>query len=103
MKYRTFVTYNVIGGVAVGASVSRRSATSSARSTSSSDNIEFAIIVLVAISLLPMVFEVIRHQRNAKRAHGEARTAVPVTASTVGRRTSSPDRIGPARAHRARR
>jgi membrane-associated protein len=83
MRYRTFVKYNVIGGFVWTIGVTSLGHFLG-QVTFIRDNIEYAIIVLVAISLLPMVFEFLRHRRNAKRAHAEARAAVPAAASAVG-------------------
>ena len=83
MRYRTFVKYNVIGGFVWTIGVTSLGHFLG-QVTFIRDNIEYAIIVLVAISLLPMVYEFLRHRRNAKRAHAEARAAVPAAASAVG-------------------
>jgi membrane-associated protein len=83
MRDRTFVKYNVIGGFVWAIGVTSLGHFLG-QVTFIRDNIEYAIIVLVAISLLPMVVEVLRHRRNAKRAHAEARSAVPAAASAVG-------------------
>jgi len=67
MKYRTFVIYNVAGGLLWGVGV-----TSLGYFLGEIDavknNIEIAILVIVFVSILPMVFEVIRHRRNAAKA-----------------------------------
>jgi len=67
MKYRTFVIYNVAGGMLWGVGV-----TSLGYFLGEIDavknNIEIAILVIVFVSILPMVFEVIRHRRNAANA-----------------------------------
>ncbi len=67
MKYRTFVIYNVAGGLLWGVGV-----TSLGYFLGEIDavknNIEIAILVIVFVSILPMAFEVIRHRRNAANA-----------------------------------
>jgi len=67
MKYRTFVIYNVAGGLLWGVGV-----TSLGYFLGEIDavknNIEIAILVIVFVSILPMAFEVIRHRRNAAKA-----------------------------------
>ena len=67
MKYRTFVIYNIAGGLLWGVGV-----TSLGYFLGEIDavknNIEIAILVIVFVSLLPMVIEVIRHRRSAANA-----------------------------------
>ena len=65
MHYRTFVTYNVIGGAALGR---RRH---DARLLPGpdrvvKDNIEIAVIGIVALSLVPVGIEFLRHRRDRK-------------------------------------
>lgn len=63
MKYRTFVIYNIAGGVLWGVGV-----TSLGYFLGEIDavknNIEIAILVIVFVSILPMLFEVVRHRRS---------------------------------------
>lgn len=73
MHYRTFVRYNVLGGLAwaiviplLGYFLGQVDVIAA--------NIELAVIAVVGISLLPMAIEVLRHRRAAK-AKGEA--AIP--------------------------
>lgn len=70
MNYGTFVRYNVIGGFVWAVGV-----TSLGHFLGQigfiRDNIEYAIIVLVAISILPMVIEFYRHRKQAA-AHAAA-------------------------------
>ena len=67
MKYRTFVIYNIAGGLLWGVGV-----TSLGYFLGEIDavknNIEIAILVIVFVSLLPMVVELIRHRRGAANA-----------------------------------
>jgi membrane-associated protein len=67
MHYRTFVTFNVIGALAwavglttLGYFVGQVDVVR--------DNIEIAIVVIIALSLIPVAIEVLRHRREAKRA-----------------------------------
>lgn len=66
MRYRTFVTYNVVGGLLWGGGL-----TTLGHYMGNIDwvknNIEVASIVIVALSLLPVVIEFVRHRRH-KRA-----------------------------------
>ena len=70
MHYRTFVVYNVIGGLvwAIGL-------TTLGYYTGQIDivkhNIEIAIVVVIALSLIPVAFEFVKHRREAKRAARE--------------------------------
>jgi membrane-associated protein len=69
MHYRTFVVYNLVGGFlwAVGVTTAGYFL---GQIDVVKNNIEIAIIVIVAISVLPMVVEVWRHRRHSK-AQGE--------------------------------
>ena len=66
MRYRTFVTYNILGGLLWGAGL-----TSLGHYLGDIDwvknNIEIASIGIVALSLLPVLIEFVRHRRH-KRA-----------------------------------
>ena len=67
MDYRTFVRWNVFGGFVwtVGVTLLGHFLGQIALVR---DNIEYAIVVLVALSISPMVIEVIRHRRAARVA-----------------------------------
>ena len=67
MEYRTFVKFNVLGGVLWGAGLTTLGYFLG-EIEFVKNNIEFAIIVIVAISLLPVALEVWRH-----RAAGSSR------------------------------
>lgn len=62
MRYRTFITYNIVGGIVWGAGV-----TSLGYFLGEIDfvkkNIEVAIIAIVFISVLPVLFELWKHRR----------------------------------------
>lgn len=67
MKYRTFVIYNIIGGAlwtvgltTLGYFLGQIDAVK--------NNIEIAVLAVVALSLTPVAIELIRHWRAAKRA-----------------------------------
>jgi membrane-associated protein len=68
MKYRTFVKFNVLGGVLWGGGV-----TTLGYFLGEVDfiknNIELAIVAVVAISLLPVAIEMWRHRRATASAH----------------------------------
>lgn len=71
MKYRTFVLYNVIGGVlwACGVTVLGYFLGQIAFVR---DNIEFILIAIVALSILPIVVEVVRARAAGRRAAAAA-------------------------------
>jgi membrane-associated protein len=64
MRYRTFVTYNIVGGVVWGAGLTTLGHYLGDISWVK-DNIEIASLVIVAISVLPMIIEFVRHRRAA--------------------------------------
>ena len=70
MKYRTFVTYNVIGGLLWGAGLTTLGHFLGTREWVK-NNIEIASVGIVALSLLPVVIEVLRHRRAAVKAAGD--------------------------------
>ncbi len=67
MKYRTFVIYNIVGGLlwAVGVTTLGYFL---GEIEFVKNNIEVAILAVVAISLLPIVFELVKHRRSASHA-----------------------------------
>ena len=82
MRYRTFITYNVIGAVAWGAGV-----TSLGHALGQVEfvekNIEFILIGIVGLSVLPIAFELLRARRNATRAETAAAVARAEEAADV--------------------
>jgi membrane-associated protein len=75
MPYRTFLTFNIIGGLlwAVGVTTLGYFL---GQVDVVKDHIEIALVLLVALSLLPVGIELLRHRRQARQAR-EARQAVP--------------------------
>jgi len=67
MPYRTFVTYNVVGGLlwAVGITTLGHFL---GEIEFFRDNIEYAIVAVVLISLLPIAIEFYRHRRKRPAA-----------------------------------
>jgi membrane-associated protein len=65
MNYRTFVTYNVVGGVVWGAGVTL-AGYFLGEIDAVRENVELALIAIVAVSVLPMVVEVVRHWRSSQ-------------------------------------
>ncbi|MEI7623817.1 MAG: VTT domain-containing protein [Actinomycetes bacterium] len=69
MHYRTFVKFNVIGGILWGAGLTLLGYTLGRAFPAIGDNIEIAVLVIVFVSLLPVVIEFIRHRRTPKGKH----------------------------------
>ena len=69
MRYRTFVTYNIIGAVLWGVGVTTLGYYLGEIDVVK-NNIEIAIVVIVAVSLLPVAIELVKHrrERRAERA-----------------------------------
>jgi membrane-associated protein len=65
MHYRTFVVYNILGGVLWGAGVTALGYFLGEIEVVK-NNIEIAALVIVVVSVLPMVIEVWRHRRAQK-------------------------------------
>jgi membrane-associated protein len=67
MNYRTFTTYNIIGGFiwAVGLTTLGYFL---GQIDVVKNNIEIAIVLVIALSLLPVAIEFVKHRREAKRA-----------------------------------
>jgi membrane-associated protein len=62
MNYRTFVTYNIVGGIIWGVGLTTLGHYLGDIAWVK-DNIELASLAIVFISILPMIIEVIRHRR----------------------------------------
>jgi membrane-associated protein len=62
MNYRTFVIYNIVGGVLWGIGITTLGYFLGEVSWIES-NIEIALILIVVISVLPMAIEIWRHRR----------------------------------------
>lgn len=70
MKYRTFVMYNIIGGLLWGVGVTTLGyylgEISAVR-----NNIEVAIVAIVVISVFPMLIELLKHRRRVTKPSGQ--------------------------------
>lgn len=66
MHYRTFVKFNIIGGAVWGAGLVLLGYWLGSAFPWIGKNIEYAIVLIVVLSLIPVAVEVIRHRRNAK-------------------------------------
>ena len=71
MHYRTFVKFNIIGGVLWGAGFTLLGYWLGSSFPWIGKNIEYAIVLIVAISLLPVAIEFIRHRRNNPKPVGK--------------------------------
>jgi len=69
MEYKTFVRFNVVGGFlwAVGITLAGYFL---GNVKFIHDNLEVALVAIVAVSLLPVTFEFLKHRREAKRSAG---------------------------------
>jgi membrane-associated protein len=65
MHYRTFVKFNVIGGVVWSVGFVLLGYFLGQAFPSIGDNLEIAIVVIVAFSLIPILIEVVRHRRKS--------------------------------------
>jgi membrane-associated protein len=65
MKYRTFVTYNVIGGILWGVGITLLGYFLG-QVQFFQDHLEATILVIVAISILPMLIEILRSRKKAQ-------------------------------------
>jgi membrane-associated protein len=74
MKYRTFFTYNLLGGFLWGVGVTTLGYFLG-EIDAVKNNLEIAALAIVAISLLPMVIEILRHRREARKS--EASDGLP--------------------------
>ncbi len=66
MKYRTFVTYNIVGGLIWGVGVTTLGHFLGQQEVVK-NNIEVASIVIVFVSILPIVLELVKHRRHAAK------------------------------------
>jgi membrane-associated protein len=67
MSYRTFVTYNIIGGVLWGVGLTSLGFILGDKVPWVSDNLDIVIILIVFLSVLPMIFEVTRGILESRR------------------------------------
>jgi membrane-associated protein len=68
MKYRTFVTYNIIGGFLWAIGLTQAGYWLGRAFPELGESIDKVVIVIVAVSLLPIAIEFIRHRRKAAKA-----------------------------------
>lgn len=83
MKYRTFVTYNIIGGLIWGVGVTTLGFFLG-EIEFVKNNIEVAALAIVAISVLPVVLEYRKHRQHEAAKAATAATAAEATGITPG-------------------
>ncbi|CAB4323019.1 MAG: DedA family protein [Actinobacteria bacterium] len=71
MHYRTFVKFNIIGGIVWGAGLTLLGYWLGNSFPWIGKNIEYAIVLIVVISLAPVAIEFIRHRRNNPKSVGK--------------------------------
>ncbi|WP_330355578.1 DedA family protein [Streptomyces chartreusis] len=74
MRYATFLTYNVIGGIAWGTGVTLAGYWLG-QITFIKTNVEAILILIVLVSVVPIIIEVLRERAKKKRAAAEAPAA----------------------------
>lgn len=78
MHYRTFVRYNVIGGIVWAVGFTQLGYWLGRTFPGVGDNLEVVIVVIVLFSLVPIGIEIWRHRRKAKVAAREAEAATVI-------------------------
>jgi membrane-associated protein len=100
MKYRTFFTYNIIGGIAWGTGVTLAGYWLG-QIEFIKTNVEAILILIVFVSVVPIIIEYLRERSKKKRAAAEAPAVQPQTppmmddATTQLRRIPSADEPQP--------
>ncbi|MYU24186.1 VTT domain-containing protein [Streptomyces sp. SID8352] len=82
MQYRTFLTYNVIGGVAWGCGVTLAGYWLGQIELIRA-NVEAILVLIVVVSVVPIAIEFLRERRKKKRAAADGPGAAPVAAATA--------------------
>jgi membrane-associated protein len=72
MRYRTFVSYNVIGGFVWAVGLTQAGYWLGKTFPSLGESIDKVVIVIVLVSLLPIGIEFLRHRRKKRKAEQEA-------------------------------
>ena len=73
MKYRTFVIYNVIGGVLWTTSMLSLGALLGKTFPGIGERLDYVIVVIVVLSLIPFAIEYVRHRRRGARGRRRRR------------------------------
>ncbi|MDG9717478.1 DedA family protein [Streptomyces sp. DH24] len=80
MKYRTFITYNIIGGIAWGTGVTVAGYWLGQIELIRT-NVEAILVLIVVLSVVPIIVEYLRERGKKKRAAAEAPAAAPYQAA----------------------
>ncbi len=97
MKYRTFLTYNVIGGVAWGTGVTLAGYWLG-QIGFIKNNVEAILVLIVVVSVVPIIIEYLRERGKKKRAAAEAPAAAQHPQPVMDDATTQLRRIAPAAA-----
>ncbi|MFI6350819.1 DedA family protein [Streptomyces sp. NPDC050560] len=84
MRYRSFLAFNVIGGVLWGVGVTLLGAVLGKHAIVR-DNIEAMLVLIVLISVLPVIVEFLRARRKARRAPSRGDDGPPAPQDTASR------------------
>ncbi|MHA7134783.1 DedA family protein [Oerskovia turbata] len=97
MRYRTFVVYNLVGAFVWGVGVTLLGYWLG-NVQFVNDHIETILVLIVAISVIPVVVEVLRARRESQRVKAEGTGALEgaATATTPAARAEAPTTSGPA-------
>ncbi|GCB47129.1 DedA family protein [Streptomyces sp. NL15-2K] len=95
MKYRTFLTYNVIGGIAWGTGVTLAGYWLG-QIEFIKTNVEAILILIVFVSVVPIIIEYLRERSKKKRAAAEAPAGRPQMPPMMDDATTQLRRVEPA-------
>jgi membrane-associated protein len=95
MKYRTFLTYNIIGGVAWGSGVTLAGYWLGQIEVIKT-NVEAILVLIVLVSVVPIIIEVLRERSKKKRAAAEGPAAFQQQPPVMDDATTQLRRIPPA-------
>jgi membrane-associated protein len=87
MRYRTFLAFNVIGGIGWGVGVTTLGYYLG-QLDFVRENIELFILAIVALSVVPIAVELLRARREARAGHGDVEPPVGLEAAAEGGRPS---------------
>lgn len=89
MRYRTFVTYNIIGGLLWGVGVTAAGYQLGRRFPKLEDYLLPIVLAIVAASVLPPAIELLKARRHASPAQ-ESQPDMPLSSSTIPSDTRTP-------------
>ncbi len=68
MRYRTFVLYNIVGGVAWSTTMLCLGYGLGKKFPKIGDYLDYAVVIIIVLSLIPIAFEYLRQRRKASKA-----------------------------------